>query len=79
MGIKSLPLVELVDRGRDLQPLHQQSLLPLEGDVLRPSGEAGEIPLGPVSLGLARGISGPLLKERVGGLCFLLASLGGSS
>ena len=39
-------LGELVDGGGHLQSLHQNSLLSLDADVLRPFDEAGEVTLG---------------------------------
>ena len=37
---------ELLNRAGDLQPLHEDSLLPLEEDVLGPSDEASQVPPG---------------------------------
>lgn len=39
-------LAELVDLGRHLQSLHEDSLLSLDANVARPFDEAGEVTLG---------------------------------
>ena len=56
--------VELVDRGRDLEPGLEDGLLPLEPDVFRPANEAGEVPLG-LDVAADAEVPGPLLEERV--------------
>ena len=51
MRIKSLLLVELVNRRGNLKPLDKKGLLSLETDVTGPFCEAGQITLSPVTLG----------------------------
>ena len=80
-------LVELVDRWWDLQPGLQNSLLPLETDVLGPLNEVGHVPLGLDVLADAKG-AWALFEQGVGhpldlglldgqrGGCHLLSLLG---
>lgn len=56
--------VELVDRGRDLEPGLQDGLLPLETDVLGPLDEAGQVALGLDVLTDAE-VARALLEQRV--------------
>ena len=78
--------VELVDWGRDLEPGLENSLLPLEADVLGPLDEAAEVPLGLDVLAnaevagslLEQGVDDPLgigLLDRQGRSCHLLTLL----
>ena len=78
--------VELVDWGRDLEPGLENSLLPLEADVLGPLDEAAEVSLGLDVLAdaevagslLEQGVDDPLgfeLLDRQGRRCHLLTLL----
>jgi len=56
-------LSELVDLRRDLQSLHQDSLLSLDADVLGPSDETSEVTLG-LDVSSKTEVLGILLEER---------------
>ena len=56
--------LELSDDGWDFDPGEKDSLLSLEGDVLGPSDEPGEIPLG-LDIIANSEVAGLALEERV--------------
>ena len=56
-------LAELVDRGRHLQSLHQDPLLPLDADVAGPLDEASQVTLR-LDVSSKSEIFGILLEER---------------
>lgn len=60
-------VAELGERGRDLQALVEDNLLPLQLDVLGPLDEAGQI-TGRLDVLANAKVLGSLLEERVGGL-----------
>jgi hypothetical protein len=58
-------LGELVDDGRDLESLHENTLLSLDSDVLGPLHEAGQVALG-LDVATEAEVAGVLLEKRSG-------------
>jgi len=73
--------VELVNGRRNLEALLEDSLLALKADILRPTNESSQIPLGGQRLAHTELAGGALEKIRFGGLLgnnLLLSSFTGS-